>query len=163
MSKGTFYFHFASKEDILVTLVQQWAAELSEGLVNLAADSELEGGSLRPLIDRLLAGTAATWEPRLVLEFISQAEQSNRVGEALTSAQGAWRAATVRLFSKARRVGAVDDSLSPDAVASALLTLRNGLIMQDCLPGANRGANIRAATKAALAIVRPPQSMRKAS
>lgn len=163
VSKGAFYFHFDSKEDILVALVTDWANEISEGVQDLTRTGNLEGAGLRAALNRLFSVGNSTWQPRLVLEFLSQAEQHERVGAVLVAAQDAWRTAMAKLISKARRAGVADEGLSPDAIAAALLAIRNGLLMQACLPGSGREIDLRSATKAALALLQPVRPMRRVS
>lgn len=163
VSKGAFYFHFDSKEDILVALVTDWANEISEGVQDLTRTGNLEGAGLRAALNRLFSVGNSTWQPRLVLEFLSQAEQHERVGEVLVAAQDAWRTAMAKLISKARRAGVADEGLSPDAIAAALLAIRDGLLMQACLPGSGREIDLRSATKAALALLQPVRPMRRVS
>ena len=163
VSKGAFYFHFDSKEDILVALVTDWANEISEGVQELTRTGDLERAGLRAALNRLFSVGNSTWQPRLVLEFLSQAEQHERVGVALVAAQDAWRTAMAKLISKARRAGVADEGLSPDAIAAALLAIRDGLLMQACLPGSGREIDLRSATKAALALLQPVRPMRRVS
>lgn len=163
VSKGAYYFHFETKEDILVALVTDWAAEVSEGVHELARTGDLERAGLRAALHRLFSVGNSTWQPRLVLEFLSQAEQHERVGQALVAAQDAWRGAMSKLISRARRAGAADEGLSPDAIAAALLAIRDGLLMQACLPGSSREIDLRSATKAALALLQPIRPVRRVS
>jgi AcrR family transcriptional regulator len=161
VSKGAFYFHFESKEDVFVALVQGWASDVSTQVKELSRSGRLERSGLRTVIDRLLSVGGSRWRPRLVLEFLSQAEHNSRVGEALVEAQDAWRAATSKVVSKARRAGLVDEGLSPDATAAALLAIRDGLIVQACLPGSSREIDVRSATRVALALLQPPRVVRR--
>jgi AcrR family transcriptional regulator len=163
VSKGSFYFHFASKEDVLVALVRQWAADLRASQAGTALAGAASGGDVRIALGRLLGDGEAAWEPRLLLEFVAQAEQSTAVAQELARAQTEWQGATARLLARARRGGVIDDGLSPGSLAAALLALRNGLIIQDSLPGANRRANASAARKAAGALLGRGAKSRKAS
>lgn len=163
VSKGAYYFHFDSKEDIFVALVTKWASEISEGAQALTATGDLERVGLKAALHRLFSVGNSAWQPRLLLEFLSQAEQHERVGEALVAGQDAWRAAMAKLVFKARRAGVADERLSPDAIAIALLAIRDGLLMQACLPGSGREIDLRSATKAALAMLQPPGAARRVS
>jgi AcrR family transcriptional regulator len=162
VSKGAYYFHFESKEDVLVALVQQWASEVS-GSVGDIASNDLGHAGFRPCVDRLLAANDAAWPARLLLQFVSEAQRSERVGNALTAAQDAWRAAAAKLISKARRSGLLDDAVSPDGAAALLLAIRDGLILEACLPGRNTRAAARGATKMALTLLHPPRALRRVS
>jgi AcrR family transcriptional regulator len=162
VSKGAFYFHFDSKEDVLVALVTEWTSDVSGQVRELAKGASFEQGGLRPIIDGLLSVGGTPWQPRLLLEFVAQAAENERVAEAMVSAQDAWRTATAKIIGKARRAGLVGDGLSPDATASMLLAIREGLIMQACLPGANSGAAVRVAAKAALSLLQPVRDLRRA-
>jgi len=162
VSKGAFYFHFDTKDDILVALVQDWANEVAEGVRELTTTAELEKVGLRSALQKLFSAGNSAWQPRLVLEFLAQAEQNDRVGEAMVTAQAAWLSSTAKLVSKARRAGIANDALSRDATASALLAMRDGLLMQACLPGSGREIDVRAATKAALAFLQSTRTLSRA-
>jgi AcrR family transcriptional regulator len=155
VSKGAYYFHFETKDDILVELVRAWADEVATSVKELVRSGDLHRSDLRSALQRLFSAGNSSWQPRLVLEFLGQAEQNERVGEALVAAQDAWLSASSKLISRARRAGIVNEGLSPDATATALLAIRDGMLFQACLPGSGREIDVRSATKAALTFLQP--------
>ena len=154
VSKGAYYFHFLSKEDVFVALINEWARAVSKRLEPLAGD-KLE---FRAMLDALLSTGGPVWSPRLLIEFWSQAERSEPVREALARAQMAWRAAAAKRIGKAHRARLIADGLTADSALSILQTIRDGLVVQASHPGGG-GASHRSATRAALALLqttRPP-------
>src|SRR4029077_20821837 len=131
VSKGAYYFHFKSKEDVLVALIDDWAMAVSKRLEPLAGE-KLE---LRTMLDALLSTGGAVWSPALLIEFWSQAERTEPVKEALTRAQRSWRAAAAKRIGKAHRARLIAAGLTTDSTLSMLQAIRDGLVVRASQPG----------------------------
>jgi AcrR family transcriptional regulator len=127
VSKGAFYFHFESKEEALLLLVEGWARARSQRLADARGRSAGLEGALEAL-------ASSGQDARLFVEFVAQAERSATVRAALTQAYVAWRESLTALFDA--------------ATAGTLLALCDGLAVQAAL-----GAPTAASTKAALALL----------
>ena len=128
-SKGAFYFHFSSKEEVFLEVL--WSRARSEEQ-NLRTAGE--GAAGRPL--DLLRGVAAylgpggddpLW-PALLLEFWSHASRNQRVREGVASVARFRRDALLAALQAAAGAGVIRPSLRPDQCADLLLTLGDGLI-----------------------------------
>jgi AcrR family transcriptional regulator len=118
-SKGAYYFHFESKEAVLVALIRDWAKSRARRLSLLAGQTE---SSLDGALNALL--TFEPGEPRLIFEFWSEAWRSPVVARAMQEAEQGFRALLAEALS---RSGAQSD-LTPEL----LLTLQRGSILQAC-------------------------------
>ncbi len=150
VSKGAFYFHFATKEDAFVALIHEWAASVSKRLQQSVAGT----GELAQIVESLASSHNAEWGPSLLIEFWAQAGHSPQVAQGLVEAQRAWRAGTLKVIRAARRAGLVSDSVSAESAVALLEALRGGLIAQGALSGASR-ANSRSAIRGAVALLQP--------
>lgn len=154
VSKGAYYFHFSSKEDVFVALIEEWVKDVSKRLRPLNGEKR----DLRPMLDALLSTGSPVWSPRLVIEFWSQAERSKPVAEAIARARRAWRAAASKPIARAHRARLLADGLTADSAVNILQTVRDGLVVQVSLPGAGSSSQ-RSALRAALGLLqraRPP-------
>lgn len=127
-SKGAFYFHFSSKEEVFLEVL--WSRARSEEQTLRTAG---EGAAGRPL--DLLRGVAAylgpgaddpLW-PALLLEFWSHASRNERVREGVASVARFRRDALMAALRAAADGGVIRPSLKLDHCADLLLTLGDGL------------------------------------
>ena len=127
-SKGAFYFHFSSKEEVFLEVL--WSRARSEEQ-NLRTAGE--GAAGRPL--DLLRGVAAylgpggddpLW-PALLLEFWSHASRNQRVREGVASVARFRRDALLAALQAATGAGVLHPSLRPDQCADLLLAFSDGL------------------------------------
>lgn len=161
-SKGAYYFHFASKEDILLALVDDWTGDRSQRLAEAVDGSRPPGVALAGMLEALFSPEARQeWEQRLLLEFWSQGERNPRVGRRLAQAQRSWQRLLVQAFRRAQEAGAFDPDVPAEAVAALALALHQGLVVQACLP-ALAGASAREQARAALALLAGRQALRRA-
>lgn len=151
-SKGAFYFHFASKEAALVTLLDGWAAERAEALADAANGHGSPKQVFASTLETLLVRRRDAWDQRLVLEFWSEAERNPTIAKRLALAQRLWRRQLIETFTRAREAGALPRDLTPEHAANAALTLHHGLMVQACLR-ASDGTPERDRSGAALAVL----------
>ncbi|MEX1254487.1 MAG: TetR family transcriptional regulator [Dehalococcoidia bacterium] len=123
VSKGAFYFHFESKEEALLLLIDGWGRARTQRLADASRRSSGLGGAVEAL------GSSGQ-DARLFVEFVAQAERSASVRAALTQAYDAWREQLTALFDS--------------STAGALLALCDGLAVQDAL-GVSTPASAQAA------------------
>jgi AcrR family transcriptional regulator len=158
-SKGAYYFHFASKEETLIALLEAWIAERSQ---RLARAVSAQPDAVLPGLAKALAWQDAGWEAGLLVEFWSQGQRNGRVGERLSEAYRSWQATLALALDKA---GAHDSSpapLSSQASAGAMLALADGLVLQSCLRVAPARPALVQQTLGAFALLARPGSLRRA-
>jgi AcrR family transcriptional regulator len=121
-SKGAYYFHFASKEEVLLALVDAWAGERSRQLQEAAPEDLLE--------TLLVPETSGGWGPRLLLEFWQQAGRSRRLQQKLGSIERSWRKL---LEARLPGGGRSANGITPAIIAQLALAMHHGLVVEGCL------------------------------
>ena len=124
VAKGTFYYHFSTKDALLTALVDRFGDDL---FAHIEADAAVHEGSGLDRLRALLASAASHKTGQLeasvaVLPFLYRSD--NRVLR--DGFHDAWRAGTRHFLAPILRAGHDDGSLvadDPDATASVLLTL----------------------------------------
>jgi len=158
-SKGAYYFHFASKEESLVALLDAWIAERSH---RLAQAVSAQPAAVLPALAKALTWRDAGWEAELLVEFWSQGQRNGRVGERLSEAYRSWQATIALAIDRARAHDGALAPLSPQASAGAMLALADGLVLQSCLRVAPARSALAQQTLAAFALLGRPGSLRRA-
>jgi AcrR family transcriptional regulator len=133
-SKGAYYFHFASKEEALLTLLDDWARDEHDRL-ETAQREAAPGEGPRALVEALLAPDP--WaSPGLILEFWTQGERSREVSQRLARVQASWRRALIEGFERT----ALAPGVTPDGAAELALAVRDGLTVRAASAAARREA-----------------------
>jgi AcrR family transcriptional regulator len=129
-SKGAYYFHFTSKEDIFLELLERWIGEQTERL------RAFEGGSpaAAALVEMLEAFLAhgernGVWPPLLV-EFWAQSRRYEAIHRGLSEAYSTWRRLLAEAFRRAADSGLLSPQLDPDAAARLVLATHDGLAVE---------------------------------
>jgi AcrR family transcriptional regulator len=117
-SKGAYYFHFSTKDDILLELLRMWTEGRSELL-----RASIEGGEddLRATLTQFFSYSAGEPWPAVLLEFWSQAVRNVEVSKRLTSAYAGWRKQMADAFTRAAdqgmRIQSAEDAASVSLAA----------------------------------------------
>ena len=157
-SKGAYYFHFASKEEVLLAVVDDWVRERSQRLAKVANSKRAARTALIDTIEALLIpDDDAGWEPRLLLEIWSQGQRNREVGRRLAEAQRRWRELLVQAFRRTQEAGALPAGVTPESAAAVALALHGGFIIAAPLPDALTGESL----SAALALLAAPTALRR--
>jgi AcrR family transcriptional regulator len=149
-SKGAYYFHFSTKDDILLELLRIW----TEGRTAVLPEEEVDRLSAGDLRERLAAFLSYAGEPQwpgVLLEFWAQAVRNVEVSKRLTQAYALWRRRLSSALEAAARAGLRVESA--EDVASVVLAAHDGFAVQTAigLPG----GKAMTAEELADSIVRP--------
>lgn len=133
LSKGAFYHHFASKQAVFLTLLQQWVG----GLDSVFAVSGLQGESAA---ERLLAMTGmferafseAAGQLPMFMEFWRQAAKEPEVWQATIEPYRRFRAAFSDVVGEGIREGSFRP-VNPELAGQTLVALGVGLILQGAM------------------------------
>jgi len=143
-SKGAYYFHFATKEEALLALVDEWVESRTRRLQKAAGAASV----VALVSDLLSSSTNGRSEPRLLLEFWAQGERSANVARRLAAAHVTWRNLVARAVGGAQEAGDLPADVMPEALAGMLLAVHDGLVVRRCL-----GARAREEASAVLALL----------
>lgn len=119
-SKGAYYFHFSTKDDILLELLRMWTENRSQVL---AAGAETDASPRDAIHETLSSFLSYEDEPKwpgVLLEFWAQAIRNPDVSKRLTQAYAGWRKQLGDSFQLAVDAGAIRGESAEDAAAVAL-------------------------------------------
>lgn len=133
-SKGAYYFHFDSKEDIFLELLSCWVEEQTRKLRTFESATGPAAMALTDTLVSMLGYDDRDPHWRLLLpEIWAQSHRNAKVQRILRSAYANWIELLQRIFEKAGREGLVSLAVRPDVAASLVLAAHDGLILRSRL------------------------------
>ncbi len=141
-SKGAYYFHFSTKDDILLELLRMWTESRAAMLAG-AAEGAVTRDSLHDTLTGFFSYVDAPQWPGVLLEFWAQAIRNAEVGKRLTQSYAAWRKQISEAFEAAAAAGVLHLASADDA-ASVALAAHDGFAVQTAI-GAPGGRGVTAA------------------
>lgn len=117
-SKGAYYFHFSTKDDILMELLRMWTEDRTRVLASMEGAAS-NSDELRDVLAAFFSYDEKRW-PAVLLEFWSQALRNDDLSKKLTQAYAGWRSQLAGAFEQAASTGAVSIESPQDAAAVAL-------------------------------------------
>ncbi len=135
-SKGAFYVHFESKDDLFWAMLEGRIAR-QQGVFLETLDSSISvAANLQAVLTRVFAFTREDplWST-LFLEFVAHAARNERVRERLAAMYESWRSFAVQIVKQGQEAGIVRKEIEPDFVASVLIAILEGSIVQARLAG----------------------------
>ena len=133
VSKGAFYHHFASKQNLFLELLERWLTELDRGLAALRAEQA-------PVPDLLLDMTemirqvfhVADDQLPIFLEFWVQAAHEPAMWEATVTPYRRYRAFFAQMIESGIDEGTLRP-VDPDTAARVIVSLAVGIVLQGLL------------------------------
>ena len=139
-SKGAYYFHFDSKEDIFLELLSRWIEDQTNRLRTFETASGPAAVALLETLESLLRYDDRDAHWRLLLpEIWAQSHRNAKVQEALRAAYAHWIELLESVFEKADREGLVSLAVRPDVAASLVLAAHDGLTLRSRLKAPSEG------------------------
>ncbi len=136
-SKGAFYVHFEAKEDIFWAMLEERIRRQQEAFRE-AADPDLPVAQNLALVLRsffALHHDEPLWSA-LFMEFAAHASRNQKVREQLAAMYLSWRNFTIEALNVGRDAGLVRKDIDIDFLASLLIAVVEGTMMQSRLaPG----------------------------
>jgi AcrR family transcriptional regulator len=117
-SKGAYYFHFSTKDDILMELLRMWQDDRTRVLASMEGEAST-ADELRRVLTGFFTYEEKRW-PATLLEFWSQALRNDEVSRSMTTAYAGWRNQLSEAFAQAAGSGAITLDSTQDAAAVAL-------------------------------------------
>lgn len=127
MSQGNLYIHFASKEELFKTMIQQEHGEAAEKMRHAASETP----SLQFILDSLhkcIRDVGFPVDHRLWTEILTVSARDETIRAAFLASDRVMRDAFVELLKKAAERGEVDKNLDFEAVSIWIYALVDGLI-----------------------------------
>jgi AcrR family transcriptional regulator len=133
-SKGAFYVHFESKEDLFWALLQE-RIELQQDRFRQALDPALTAAeNERRVLDVVFdAAHGDPLGPAVYLEFVAHGMRNERVRERLGEMYARWHAFVVESLKMGQEAGSIRKDFDVSLLASALLAVFEGGTMQSRL------------------------------
>ena len=128
LSKGAFYFHFSSKEDIFIELLRAWGEEQAAALKACVDEPPFE--RVRRML--VVVFDLRSMPPFLVAQFLLHAATNETVGRPLRRARRSWHALLRSGIGSAFRQ---HDLMSADEAATSIIAARDGLLIDTALHG----------------------------
>jgi AcrR family transcriptional regulator len=133
VSKGAFYHHFPSKQDLFVTLLETWLLGVDDALRSAAQDTP-------SVPDGLLAMAAATREVfaaadgrlEIFLEFWEQARHDPKIWKAFIAPYRRYHDFFAQIVQRGIQEGSFRD-LDAQVAGQALVALAVGIVVQGVL------------------------------
>jgi AcrR family transcriptional regulator len=122
VTKGTFYFHFARKEEILLEMGYETASALSEEAARCIKAGRGLDDSLRMLMNAL-ARTIKAADPAAVTRALAEFRRPRRADTEAPSFTPAFAEAFEVLFERAQKEGEVTGEIEPTEMAQILEAL----------------------------------------
>jgi AcrR family transcriptional regulator len=133
-SKGAYYFHFDSKEDIFLELLSLWTDDQTRRLRAFESARGPAAVALLETLESLLRYDDRDPHWRLLLpEIWAQSHRNAKLQETLKAAYATWIELLETIFEKADREGLVSLAVRPDVAASLILAAHDGLVLRSRL------------------------------
>jgi AcrR family transcriptional regulator len=133
VSKGAFYYHFASKQALFVALLEQWLAALDREMARLAPPSATAVENLRAMVGLLQqVFRDASGRLPMFLEFWRQAARDEVIWQATMAPFERYQGLLAAVIEQ----GIADGSMQPcdsREAARALLSMAVGMVLQSAL------------------------------
>lgn len=134
VARATFYFHFPSKDDVLIELVSRLQSGLSDSLARIEPGAQPLRDVIGQLLERILLHRAFVGESNLMREVLAfHVRQAQDVDPDTTP--GLLAALTPHFEAAARR-GEIGTPIEPERLSGILLASMFGLLL-----GANRATD----------------------
>lgn len=130
-SKGAFYVHFGSKEDLFFAMLEARLTALQDVLRQTLDTTQSVAENERRILGTLFAQDRkeSKWRA-LFLEFAAHAARNERVGEKLRDLYQRWHTFTVEMLETGRQAGTVRTDIDVNFMASVIVALIEGSLTQ---------------------------------
>ncbi len=133
-SKGAFYVHFESKEDLFWAMLEGRINYMQDTMRQAMDTTQSVAENQRRILEAIFAldRNDRHW-PALFVEFVAHAARNDRVREKLSEMYERWHRFTVEMLEEGRRAGRVREDIDIEFMASAAMSLIEGTLMQSRL------------------------------
>jgi|FLYL01.1.fsa_nt_gi AcrR family transcriptional regulator len=130
-SKGAFYVHFESKEDLFWAMLEDRIAAAQERMRQAISIEDSVEVNERRVLEAVFAFEKEdpSWAP-LFLEFAAHGARRREVRERLSALYQRWRSFTVEMLRAGQEAGKVRTDLDLEFMATVMIALIEGTITQ---------------------------------
>ena len=133
LSKGAFYHHFPSKQDVFLAILQEWMQELDRQMVKITQGAKDVPSSLLTMAGMTgLVFQAASGQLPMFLEFWSQASRDEAVWKETIAPYREYHQQFAELIRQGIREGTIKE-VNPESAAWAILAMAVGMVLQGVL------------------------------
>jgi AcrR family transcriptional regulator len=141
VTHGMCYYHFATKEDMVLAVVEYARHYWIVPLERLVSGSDPPQDKLESLV-RWMAEPATREVMRVHLQLVSQSEFSEALRDRMAAEYARWHAGYVGLFQQLEEAGLLREDVDPGLLGVGFATLADGLVDQQSLDPAVRSEAI---------------------
>lgn len=133
-SKGAFYVHFNSKEDLFWAMLEERVTSLQVGFLQVVHPEATLRENIRSLIAAIfdIEKQDPQW-PATFMEFLAHAERKPEVRRRLAKIFKSWHRFITELLEVSREAGVVRTDMEADVLARAAIALIEGTLIQSRL------------------------------
>jgi AcrR family transcriptional regulator len=133
-SKGAFYVHFESKEDLFWAMLEERIARQQEVFLKAVDHTEPLAVNVRKILSGVfgLVREDPLWGT-LFMEFGAHATRNEKVRSRLASMYERWRGLIVDILTAGRDAGRIREDIDVQFIATVLMAAVEGSIMQSRL------------------------------
>jgi AcrR family transcriptional regulator len=136
-SKGAFYVHFETKEDLFWEMLQE-RIDAQQELFRLTLDESLSvAENEHRILEQAFNMSTHPLGPALILEFTAHGMRNEKVREQLAKMYERWHSFVVETLERGRELGIVRKDLDVGLLASVLMALFEGSMIQSHLAPTN--------------------------
>ena len=136
-SKGAFYHHFPSKQELFLRILNQWLAGVDDRLFTRRKDGETVPAVLTRMAKTLgFVFQAASGQLPMFMEFMVQASRDETVWSAAVAPYRRYQQQFAELISQGQAEGSIRQEVDPETTAQILISLAIGVLLQSVMdPG----------------------------
>jgi AcrR family transcriptional regulator len=128
-SKGAYYFHFSTKDDVLLELLRIWTEGRTTALAAESDERASDRAAVQAMLEAFFSYQAVPQWPGVLLEFWAQAVRNPEVSKRLSQAYAGWRKSIAAAFERAAAAGTLRVESADDA-AALVLAAHDGYAVQ---------------------------------
>jgi len=131
VSKGAFYHHFPSKQDLFLAIMGEWLHGIDDLLFSDGSKEKPVPQQIKEMGNTMgVVFRAASGQLPMFMEFMVQASRDKAIWDAVIAPYRTYHQHFVNLIEKGKREGSILPSADADQAAHALMALAIGILLQ---------------------------------
>jgi AcrR family transcriptional regulator len=131
VSKGAFYHHFPSKQDLFLSIMQDWLTGIDTQLFPGSSSGKTVPQQIKEMGHTMgVVFRAASGQLPMFMEFMIQASRDQTVWEAVIAPYRIYQQSFTALIEKGKQEGSIRADTDADDAAQVLISLAVGILLQ---------------------------------